>query len=180
MRGAFLVLLTAPAGPQFVVSATRNALSWGAPQTGQRSHPDLVVPRLRPGGVSCHHPNHLFTRVSSARLCAERWTDTAAPALNQVNCLAYLSPRITGWSWTTTPTQTKQEVRGGLNESPCGRGHLTPTSRFRGHSLARSVRASSERGGEGPEFFGHGGVRPGQRSAPHQSRPHPDSSEADA
>src|SRR3954451_23964246 len=23
------------------------------------------VLRLRPGGVSCHHPNHLFTRVSN-------------------------------------------------------------------------------------------------------------------
>jgi hypothetical protein len=34
IRGAFLVLLTAPTGPPFFVSTTRNALSWGAPQTG--------------------------------------------------------------------------------------------------------------------------------------------------
>jgi hypothetical protein len=33
IRGPFLVLLTAPTGP-FFVSTTRNALSWGAPQTG--------------------------------------------------------------------------------------------------------------------------------------------------
>jgi len=32
--GAFMVLLTAPTGPPFFVSTTRNALSWGAPQTG--------------------------------------------------------------------------------------------------------------------------------------------------
>ena len=34
MRGTFLVLLAAPAGPQFFVPATRNALSSRAPQTG--------------------------------------------------------------------------------------------------------------------------------------------------
>ena len=30
------------------------------------SSPVLVVLRVQPGGVSCHHPNRLFTRVSSA------------------------------------------------------------------------------------------------------------------
>ena len=33
----------------------------------------LVVPRLQPGGVSCHHPNHLFTRVSKAPPWTNAW-----------------------------------------------------------------------------------------------------------
>jgi hypothetical protein len=47
--------------------------SAGAPRK-RGDNPVLVVLRLRPGGVSCHHPNHLFTRASSGpqRRKAER------------------------------------------------------------------------------------------------------------
>ena len=52
IRGVFMVLLTAPTGPPFLVSTTRTAHSWAPRKQAE----NRVVPRLRPVGVSCHHP----------------------------------------------------------------------------------------------------------------------------
>ena len=64
----------------------------------RKSRRVLIVLRVQPGGVSCHHPDHLFTRVSNARVVGEKSRNVTAGAGGpvtitgrQIHCVRGLS-----------------------------------------------------------------------------------------
>ena len=81
-----------------------------------------------------------------------------------------------GWRSPSCPRCSRSTLSASIKGH---RRYLAPTPRYTSSctmpgtcwdSPATSQSGRSERGGDSPEFFGHGGVRPGQRAQHHISR----------
>lgn len=149
----------------------RGRASAGAPRK-RADNPcsDLVVLRVRQDGVSCHHPNHLLTRVSNTPPCmpiggfrgGDRWTgyglESPRAAIFDSCMLLPFSDRgeLAIPRCQTFERESSPDALGGAIES----GRSAPKSLVESpHSLVEQQICEAGRGADGSADVGSSGLR---------------------